>query len=132
MTDKNREIQELFADYAGALRDGSIPAFLRSLSREEAKTIAASQDFWDASEIARVLNSAGFADRAVTPNVGLFISRVDAAIASRLKKARASSPPRSCFRKKVGGATSSRHAPKPRTWLYQGRGKLEKKTEKSL
>jgi len=33
MSDTEREIQELLADYAEALRDGSIPAFLKSLRR---------------------------------------------------------------------------------------------------
>jgi hypothetical protein len=91
MPDKNREIQELLVDYTGALRDGCIPAFLKSLTREEAKLIASSRQFQDSTEIARFLNGAGFADKAATPNVGLFISRVDAEIASRLKKAKASS-----------------------------------------
>jgi len=89
MPGTSREIQELLVDYAGALRDGCIPTFLKSLSREEAEKIATSQEFWDATEIARILNSAGFADKAVTPNVSLFISRVDAKIASRSKKAKA-------------------------------------------
>jgi len=94
MSGTSREIQELLVDYAGALRDGCIPTFLKSLTREEADKIVTSKEFWDATEIARILNSAGFADKAVTPNVSLFISRVDAKIASRLKKAKASSPPR--------------------------------------
>jgi hypothetical protein len=89
MSDTNREIQELLVDYAGALRDGSIPVFLKSLTRVEVKAITTSREFWDATEIVQILNGAGFADKAVTPNVGLFISRVDAEIASRLKKAKA-------------------------------------------
>jgi hypothetical protein len=91
----NREIQELLADYAGALRDGCIPTFLKSLTREEAKRIRASEDFWEAAEIVRLMNSAGFGDSLVTPDVGLFISRVDAAVASRLKKAGAPTRDRS-------------------------------------
>jgi hypothetical protein len=86
----HREVQELLADYAGALRDGSLPTFLKSLTREEAKRVSQSQDFWEAAEIVRLLNSAGFGDNVVTPDVGLFISRVDAAIASRTKKAKVS------------------------------------------
>ncbi len=86
----HREIQELLADYAGALRDGCIPTFLKSLTREEAKRVSESEDFWEAAEIVRLMNSAGFGDSLVTPDVGLFISRVDAAVASRLKKAGAS------------------------------------------
>ena len=86
MSDKDREIQELLADYAQALRDGSIPAFLKSLTRNESRKMAEAPDFWDAAEVVRYLNSAGFADKAVTPDVGLFMSRVDAKIASRLKR----------------------------------------------
>ena len=95
MENTNREIQELLADYAGALRDGAIPTFLKSLTREEAKRISASGDFWEAAEIVRLMNSAGFADNVVTPDVGLFISRVDARVASRLKNAGASARERS-------------------------------------
>ena len=94
MPDTNREIHELLVDYAGALRDGCIPTFLKSLTREEAERIASSWEFWDATEVSRILNSVGFADKAVAPNVSLFISRVDAEIASRLKKAKASRPGR--------------------------------------
>ena len=94
MSDTDREIQELLADYAQALRDGSIPAFLKSLTKKEGRKMASAPDFWDAAEVVRYLNSAGFADKAVTPDVGLFMSRVDAKIASRLKKARGSTPAR--------------------------------------
>jgi hypothetical protein len=94
MPDTNREIQELLVDYAETLRDGSIPVFLKSLTHDEAKIIAASREFWDATEVVQILNGAGFADKAAIPNVGLFISRVDAKIASRLKQAKAA-PPRS-------------------------------------
>lgn len=93
MSDTDREIQELLADYAEALRDGSIPTFLKSLTRNEGQKMASAPEFWDAAEVVRYLNSAGFADKAVTPDVGLFISRVDAKIASRLKKSRGSSRP---------------------------------------
>ncbi|MBN2138777.1 MAG: hypothetical protein JW720_13295 [Sedimentisphaerales bacterium] len=95
MSDKNREIQELLADYAEALRDGSIPTFLKSLTRSEGKRIASAPEFWDAAEVVRYLNSAGFADKTATPDVGLFISRVDAKIASRMKKARGVTRPAS-------------------------------------
>ena len=91
MTDTNREIQELLVDYAGALRDGCVPTFLKSLEREEAQRIASSRQFQDAADVTRVLNGVAFADKAATPNVGLFISRVDAKISSRMKRARASS-----------------------------------------
>jgi len=94
MPEANREIHELLVDYAGALRDGCIPTFLKSLTSEEAERIDSSWEFWDATEVSRILNSVGFADKAVTTNVSLFISRVDAEIASRLKKAKASRPGR--------------------------------------
>lgn len=90
MPNTHREIQELLADYAGALRDGCLPTFLKSLTKEEAKRINESQDFWEATEIVRLMNSASFGAKLMTPDVGLFISRVDAGIASRLKKAQAS------------------------------------------
>jgi hypothetical protein len=90
MASTHREIQELLADYAGALRDGCLPTFLKSLTRDEAKRIRESPEFWEATEVVRLMNSAGFGDKMVTPDVGLFISRVDAGIASRLKKAQAS------------------------------------------
>jgi hypothetical protein len=90
MTHTNREIQELLVDYAGALRDGCVPSFLKSLEREEAQRIASSRQFQDAADVTRVLNGVAFADKAVAPNVGLFISRVDARISSRMKRARAS------------------------------------------
>ena len=91
MPDTNRKIQELLSDYAGSLRDGCVPVFLKSLTRQEGQTIAASAEFWDAAEVVRILNGVGFADKAVTADVGLFMSRVDANIASRLKKATTSS-----------------------------------------
>ncbi len=92
MSDINREIQDLVVDYAGALRDGCIPAFLKSLTKEEGELLASSSEFWDATEIVQVLNGAAFAEKAVIPDVGLFMSRVNANIVSRLKKARAVSP----------------------------------------
>ena len=111
MPDTNREIHELLVDYAGALRDGCIPTFLKSLTHEEAERIDSSWEFWDATEVSRILNSVGFADKAVTTNVSLFISRVDAEIASRLKKAKASRPgkrPRRFdSRKRSSGGTRS-------------------------
>jgi hypothetical protein len=88
MVDINRTVQELLVDYANALRDGAIPVFLKSLTREEGRRMVSSREFWDGTEIVRVLNGVGFADKAVTPNVSLFISRVDAEIASRLRKSR--------------------------------------------
>lgn len=86
MSGINREIYELFADYTDSLRDGCIPTFLRSLSREEAKAITNSAEFWQAVDMVRILNGIGFAHKAVTSNVDFFISRVDAKISSRMKK----------------------------------------------
>lgn len=88
MADTNRKIQELLSDYAGALRDGCVPVFLKSLTRQEGKLVASSEEFWDATEVVRILNDVGFANKAVTADVGLFISRVDANIVSRSKKAK--------------------------------------------
>ena len=102
MSDTEREIQELLADYAEALRDGSIPVFLKSLTRSDGRRIARAPEFWEAAEVVRYVNSAGFADKAVTPDVALFISRVDAKIASRMKKAR-------------GAPVARRRTPRPAT-----------------
>jgi hypothetical protein len=91
MSDMNRTIEELVDDYAAALRDGCIPTFLKSLTREEGRMVASSGEFWDATEVVRILNGVGFAGKAETSNVGLFMSRVDARIGSRLKKIKAAS-----------------------------------------
>lgn len=91
MLKRNREIQDLLIDYAGALRDGLVPTFLKSLTRHEAQIAGSSPVFWDATEVVRVLNNFAFADKATTPNVNLFISHIDAKIGSRLKKVRAPS-----------------------------------------
>ena len=88
MSDKNREIQELLVDYAEALRDGCIPTFLKSLTREEAQRMASSREFRDDTEIVQILNGVAFANKARTCNVGQFISRVDHEIESRLKRSR--------------------------------------------
>lgn len=94
MADMNRTIQELLSDYAGALRDGCVPVFLKSLTRQEGQTIASSSEFWDATEVVRILNGVGFAGKAATADVGLFMSRVDANILSRSKRSRSPSRPR--------------------------------------
>ncbi|MHC4478876.1 MAG: hypothetical protein ACYTEL_24875 [Planctomycetota bacterium] len=102
MADMDRTIQELLVDYADALRDGCIPSFLKSLTREEGQLLTSSRQFWDAAEMVRTVNSAGFADKAVTPNVSLFFSRVNAEIASRLKKAKRPA--------RAGHTSDTRHA----------------------
>jgi hypothetical protein len=99
MADTNRKIQELLSDYAGALRDGCLPVFLKSLTRQEGNELASSKEFWDAAVVVRALNGVGFADKAAIADARLFASRVDANIASRLKRAK--SPPRA---KRINGA----------------------------
>ena len=111
MADTNRKIQELLSDYAGALRDGCLPVFLKSLTRQEGKTMTCSDDFWEAAEVVRALNGVGFADKAATADVGLFASRVDANIASRLKKAKRS--PRARRSTGARSTTKTRKAEKP-------------------
>ena len=111
MSDINRTIEKLLDDYAEALRDGWIPTFLKSLTREEGQRIDSSREFWNGTEIVRILNSVGFADKAVTPDVSLFISRVDAKIASRLKKAKAPSHSKSGTDEKP--ATKTKKTEKP-------------------
>ena len=111
MADINRKIQELLSDYAGALRDGSLPVFLKSLTRQEGKTLTCSDEFWEAAEVVRALNGVGFADKAATADVGLFASRVDANIASRLKKSKSS--PRAKRMTRTRSTTKTRKAEKP-------------------
>ncbi len=86
MLKTNREIKDLLLDYAGALRDGHVPIFLKSITRRESQRMASSPGFWDATKVVQVLNNVAFTDKAVTSSVNLFISRVDDKIASRLKK----------------------------------------------
>jgi len=89
MSTHHRDIEILLMDYADALRDGSIPTFLKSLSRKEAQLIRRSIEFPEALAMARLLNEVHFSDRAMHPDIGLFTSRVDAEIASRVKRAQA-------------------------------------------
>ncbi len=88
MYDPNRKTETLLSDYAEALRDGYVPVFLRSLMREEGRTIRASTPFWEATELVRVLNWIAFADRTATPDINLFICRVNARIKTRQKMER--------------------------------------------
>ena len=111
MADMNRKIQELLSDYAGALRDGSLPVFLKSLTRQEGKDLTSSREFWEAAEVVRVLNGVGFADKAAIADTGLFASRDDANIVSRLKKAKSS--PRTRRITRTRPATKTRKAEKP-------------------
>jgi hypothetical protein len=90
MRETDREIVELLIDCAGALRDGCIPTFLKSITRREAQTIASWKNFRAATGIVQLLNSAAFDDHVARPNLDLFISRVNAKILSRLKLATSS------------------------------------------
>jgi len=87
----DRESQDLLADYADALRDGSMPRFLKSLTAREAKSLVSGSELGQAMETVQVLNQAAFADKAVMPEMSLFISRVDAKIASRARGGRSPS-----------------------------------------
>jgi hypothetical protein len=85
---KERDIHELVADYAAALRDGSIPVFFTSLTRREAKKIRASEEFFDDAKIVRILNIIALGEAKVDPdvNLSLFASRVDTKIKARMKR----------------------------------------------
>lgn len=85
MANTNREIHELLADYAAALRDGCIPMFLKSLTRKEASQISSSAEFRDAAQMVRALNGVAFAGKVAIPNVSRFMSHVSAKIESRVK-----------------------------------------------
>lgn len=86
---QDREPHELLADYADALRDGRVPEYLRGLTRRERRGVADGEELGQALETVQVLNQAAFADKAVLPDMGLFIARVDAKIAWRIKHGRA-------------------------------------------
>jgi len=88
MYDPNRKIEDLLADYAEALRDGYVPVFLRSLLRGEGAAIHSSREFWESTEVVRILNWVSFAEKATTPDVSLFISRTNARIRTRVKRMR--------------------------------------------
>jgi hypothetical protein len=89
MSTVNRTAQELLVDYAGALRDGSVPTFLKSLGHDEVRSTRRSLAFWEAAEVVRLLNELVFSDRATIPDAGLFASRVNSGILRRIKKAKA-------------------------------------------
>jgi hypothetical protein len=87
MFEQYREAHDLLVDYAEALRDGNLPTFLKSLSKFEARDILPVGAFWQAAEIVRTLSSVAFGEGITHPSVDLFISRVDAKIATRAKNA---------------------------------------------
>jgi hypothetical protein len=87
MFEQYRETHDLLVDYAEALRDGNLPTFLKSLSKFEAQDILPVGAFWQAAEIVRTLSSVAFGEGITHPSVDLFLSRVDAKIATRAKNA---------------------------------------------
>ena len=86
MFERYRETHDLLVDYAEALREGNLPTFLKSLSRFEARHVLTLPNFWRAAETVRIVNSIAFAEGMTIPSMDLFIARVDAKIASRLKR----------------------------------------------
>ena len=88
MFEEYRQTHDLLVDYAEALRDGSLPTFLKSLSRFEAHHVVPAPHFWQGAEMVRILNCVAFAEGITHPSLDLFIIRVDAKIASRSKRAR--------------------------------------------
>ena len=88
MFEKYRETHDLLVDYAEALREGSLPTFLKSLSRFEGQHVLPIPNFWYAAEMVRILNNNGFADEMSIPSMDLFLARVNARIASRRKQAK--------------------------------------------
>ena len=88
MFETYRETHDLLVDYAEALREGSLPTFLKSLSRFEGRHVLPIRNFWHAAEIVRILNNIGFAEGMSIPSVDLFLARVNTRIASRRKQAK--------------------------------------------
>ena len=85
-----RETHDLLADYAEALREGTLPTFLKSLSRFEGRHVLPLPNFWRGAEIVRILNDVAFAEGMTIPSMDLFLARVNARIASRRKQAKTS------------------------------------------
>lgn len=83
--DRSRQVHELTSDYAEALRDGRVGSFVQGLNAQEIRTICTDQEFGQASQMVQALNQLVFAPSAIRPQLDLFIARVDARIASRLK-----------------------------------------------
>ncbi len=88
MFETYRETHDLLVDYAEALREGSLPTFLKSLSRFEGRHVLPLPNFWSAAEMVRILNSTGFAEGMTIPSMDLFLARVNTRIASRRKQAK--------------------------------------------
>lgn len=88
MLERYREAHDLVIDYGEALREGSLPTFLKSLSRFEGREVLTTPNFWHGAEMMRILNSIAFADEATIPNLDIFLARVHARIASRARNPR--------------------------------------------
>lgn len=82
---RSRQVHELASDYAEALRDGRVGSFVKGLNAQEITTLCKNQEFGQASQMVQALNQLAFAPSAIRPQLDLFIARVDANIASRLK-----------------------------------------------
>lgn len=106
MFETYRDTHDLLADYAEALREGNLPTFLKSLSRFEARHVLPLVNFWRAAEMARILNSVGFAEGMTIPSMDLFIVRVNTRIAARRKNAKA-------VKRANGKQRSARRDPRP-------------------
>ncbi len=87
MLERYREAHDLVIDYGEALREGSLPTFLKSLSRFEGREVLTTPSFWHGAEMMRIVNSIAFADDATIPNLDIFLARVHARISSRARKA---------------------------------------------
>ena len=88
MLERYREAHDLVIDYGEALREGSLPTFLKSLSRFEGREVLTTPNFANGAEMMRILNSIAFADEATLPNLDIFLARVHARIASRTRNPR--------------------------------------------
>jgi hypothetical protein len=88
MFERYREAHDLVIDYGEALREGSLPTFLKSLSRFEGREVLTTPNFWHGAQMMRIVNSIAFADDATIPNLDIFLARVHARIASRARKAK--------------------------------------------
>jgi hypothetical protein len=82
-----REAHDLVIDYGEALREGSLPTFLKSLSRFEGREVLRTPNFWHGAEMMRIVNGIAFGDEMTYPNLDIFLARVHARIASRARKA---------------------------------------------
>lgn len=83
-----REAHDLVIDYGEALREGSLPTFLKSLSRFEGREVLRTPNFWHGAEMMRMVNNIAFGDEITIPNLDIFLARVHARIASRARKAK--------------------------------------------